>query len=164
MHSSAQQVFRKINDSVNPDTLKNYQYKIYEIEKDRVNGIDKIANFIRGFEFEKELKQQIIEKKLRIVEKNEYPNNYLVPFQYLEQELYIFIGDKDNPFWYGFGGKLHYASLNENINKFQEIIKNIELPNSDNSWFGWKEIKISTKEDIKTIVDDIVEWIKKINE
>jgi hypothetical protein len=49
MNSSAQQVFRKINDSVSPDTFKNYQYKTYQIEgKDFVKGIDKIVNFIKG--------------------------------------------------------------------------------------------------------------------
>lgn len=49
MNSSARQVFSKINDSVNPDTFKNYQYKTYEIDKNNlVNGINEIANFITG--------------------------------------------------------------------------------------------------------------------
>lgn len=47
MNSSARQVFRKINDSVSPDMFKNYQYKTYQFdEKNIVNGINKIANFI----------------------------------------------------------------------------------------------------------------------
>ncbi len=47
-NSSARQIFSKINDSVNPDTFKNYQYKRYKIreEKLRVNGINEIAKFI----------------------------------------------------------------------------------------------------------------------
>jgi hypothetical protein len=161
MNSSARQLFSKINDSVSPNTFKNYQYKTYQIKDDRVKGIEKIVDFIRGFEFEKELKQQIFGKGLKIEEENEY---YLIPFQYLGNQLHIYIGDKNNPNWYGFGGKKHYAPLGEDINKFQEIIKKIELPKSDKSWFGWKEIKISTKEDIKTIVEDIDSWIKMINE
>jgi hypothetical protein len=49
MNSSARQVFRKINDSVSPDTFKNYQYKTYQIDKNNlVNGIDEIAKFITG--------------------------------------------------------------------------------------------------------------------
>jgi hypothetical protein len=49
MNSSARQLFSKINDSVSPDTFKNYQYKTYQIDKNNlVNGIDKIANFITG--------------------------------------------------------------------------------------------------------------------
>lgn len=49
MNSSARQVFRKINDSVSPDMFKNYQYKTYQFdEKNLVNGINKIANFIIG--------------------------------------------------------------------------------------------------------------------
>jgi hypothetical protein len=51
MNSSARQVFRKINDSVSPETFKNYQYKTYQIEKnDLVNGIEEIAKFITGEE------------------------------------------------------------------------------------------------------------------
>ena len=46
MNSSARQVFRKINDSVSPDTFKNYQYKTYQIEKIGVKGIEKIVDFI----------------------------------------------------------------------------------------------------------------------
>ncbi|AWG21655.1 hypothetical protein FFWV33_08955 [Flavobacterium faecale] len=52
MNSSARQLFSKINDSISPDNFKNYQYKTYQIENDRVKGIDKIADFLRGFEFE----------------------------------------------------------------------------------------------------------------
>lgn len=49
INSSARQVFRKINDSVSPDTFKNYQYKTYEIDQNNlVNGIDEIAKFITG--------------------------------------------------------------------------------------------------------------------
>lgn len=49
MNSEAQQVFSKINNSVSPDTLKNYQYKTYQIDKNNlVKGADKIANFITG--------------------------------------------------------------------------------------------------------------------
>lgn len=49
MNSSARQVFRIINDSVSPDTFKNYQYKTYQIDKNNlVNGIDEIAKFITG--------------------------------------------------------------------------------------------------------------------
>ena len=49
MNSSARQIFRKMNDSISPDTFKNYQYKIYEINKNNlVNGIDNIAKFITG--------------------------------------------------------------------------------------------------------------------
>ncbi len=49
MNSSARQVFRKINDSVSPDTFKNYQYKTYQIVKNNlVKGIDEIAEFITG--------------------------------------------------------------------------------------------------------------------
>lgn len=49
MNSSAREVFRKINDSLSPDTFKNYQYKTYQIDKNNlVNGIEEIANFITG--------------------------------------------------------------------------------------------------------------------
>ncbi len=49
MNSTARQVFSKINDSVRPDTFKNYQYKTYQIDKNNlVNGIDEIAKFITG--------------------------------------------------------------------------------------------------------------------
>lgn len=49
MNSSARQVFRKINDSVSPDTFKYYQYKTYQIDKNNlVNGINEIAEFITG--------------------------------------------------------------------------------------------------------------------
>lgn len=49
MKSSALQVFRKINDSVSPDALKNYQYKIYQIDDNNlVKGINNIAKFITG--------------------------------------------------------------------------------------------------------------------
>jgi len=49
MNSSAQQVFRKINDSVSPDAFKNYQYKTYQIDKTNlVKGIDEIAKFVTG--------------------------------------------------------------------------------------------------------------------
>lgn len=46
MNSSARQLFSKIADSVSPDLFKNYQYKKYQINSDRVKGIDKIAEFI----------------------------------------------------------------------------------------------------------------------
>lgn len=47
MNSSAQQVFRKINNSVSPDAFKNYQYKTYKFETtDFVKGIEKIKTFI----------------------------------------------------------------------------------------------------------------------
>lgn len=157
MHSSALQVFRKINDSVSPETFKSYQYKTYNIEQNRVKGIDKIANFIREFEFEKELKQQIDANELKIEKNDKYPNYYLVPFQYLGIQLHIYIGDKDNPYWYGFRKETNLPQ------DFQKIIKNLELPNSNELW-AWKETTVSTKESVKTIVDDITEWIKKINE
>ncbi|MBS4042083.1 MAG: DUF262 domain-containing protein [Flavobacteriales bacterium] len=49
MNSSARQIFNKINDSVSPETFKNYQYKTYQIDKTKlVNGIDEIAKFITG--------------------------------------------------------------------------------------------------------------------
>ena len=52
MNSSAQNIFSKINNSVSPDLFKNYQYKVYDISKDReqrmVKGIEEIANFIEG--------------------------------------------------------------------------------------------------------------------
>jgi hypothetical protein len=54
MNSSALQIFRKINDSVSPDTFKNYQYKTYQINTIAVNGIKKVINFINGFDFEEE--------------------------------------------------------------------------------------------------------------
>lgn len=41
-------IFQKINNAISPDILKNYQYKIYKIEKNNpVKGIDKIINFIK---------------------------------------------------------------------------------------------------------------------
>jgi hypothetical protein len=46
MNSSARQLFSKIADSVSPDLFKNYQYKKYQINSDRVKGVDKIAEFI----------------------------------------------------------------------------------------------------------------------
>ena len=49
MNSTAQQVFRIINDSVSPDTFKNYQYKTYNIDTNNlVKGIEEIAKFITG--------------------------------------------------------------------------------------------------------------------
>jgi hypothetical protein len=49
MTSSAQQVFRKINDSVSPETFKNYQYKTYKFDTtDFVKGIEKIKEFIEN--------------------------------------------------------------------------------------------------------------------
>jgi len=47
MNSSARQLFSKVNDSISPDTFKNYQYKTYQIENDRVKGIDEIVEFIK---------------------------------------------------------------------------------------------------------------------
>lgn len=164
MNSSARQVFSKINDSVSPDSLKIYQYKTFQIKDKRVKGIDKIADFLRGFEFEKELKQFINTRNLIIEDKNESSNTYLIPFQYLSHTLHIQIGDIGNLKWYGIERREDYNIGNEYINEFEEIIKKLNLPKSDKSWFGWKEVKISTKEDIKSIVDDIAEWIVKINE
>lgn len=46
MNSSARQIFRKINDTVSPDALKNYQYKTYQIENIAVKGIEKVVEFI----------------------------------------------------------------------------------------------------------------------
>ncbi len=47
MKSPALQVFRKINDSVSPETFKNYQYKTYQIDNNNlIKGIDEIAKFI----------------------------------------------------------------------------------------------------------------------
>jgi hypothetical protein len=49
MTSYARQIFNIINDSVSPESLKNYQYKTYKIDKNNlVNGIDGIAKFITG--------------------------------------------------------------------------------------------------------------------
>lgn len=49
MNDSSRQIFSKINNSVSPDTFKNYQYKTYQIDKNNlVNGIDEIAKFITG--------------------------------------------------------------------------------------------------------------------
>ena len=46
MKSSERQVIREINDSVSPDTFKNYQYKTYQVENIGVKGIKKIVDFI----------------------------------------------------------------------------------------------------------------------
>jgi hypothetical protein len=49
LNSSAKSIFQKINDSVNPDGLKKYQFQSYKIEKqddDMVKGIEIIKNFI----------------------------------------------------------------------------------------------------------------------
>lgn len=49
MKSPARQLFRKINDSVSPDSFKSYQYKRYQIDKNNlVKGIEEIANYITG--------------------------------------------------------------------------------------------------------------------
>lgn len=54
MNSTARQVFRIINDSVSPDTFKNYQYKTYNIDiNNLVKGIEEIAKFISGEKNEK---------------------------------------------------------------------------------------------------------------
>ena len=164
MKSSARQIFSKINDAVSPVSLKNYQFKKYQIKEDRVNGIEKIVNFMNGFEFEKELKEQIIKQNLKIEEKNEYSNYFLIPFQFLNHELHVYVGDKENPYWYGFGGKEHYKVLGEKINQFQEIINKLELPIYENKWFGWKKQTFTTKEDVISMVGEIVEWIRRINE
>lgn len=165
MNSSARQIFSKINDSVSPDYFKNYQYKTYEIKekKDRVKGIDKIVNFIRGFEFDKELKEQLIKNQIEIKEIDDYKNYYLIPFKFLECELYIFIGDKDNPYWYGFGKTEDYNVLGDNINNFKKIVEKLNLHKNDKNWLGWKEIKVTTKNDVKTILSDIKDWINEIN-
>lgn len=48
MNSSARQVFPKINDSISPNDLKNYQYKSYQINNNTivVKGIEKVVEFI----------------------------------------------------------------------------------------------------------------------
>lgn len=49
MNSPARQLFRKINDSVSPDSFKSYQYKRYQIDKNNlIKGIKEIANYITG--------------------------------------------------------------------------------------------------------------------
>lgn len=48
MNSSAKQIFTKINDSVSPDSFKNYQYKTYQIDNITVNGIEKVVEFIKS--------------------------------------------------------------------------------------------------------------------
>lgn len=47
MNSSARQIFAKINDSVRPDTFKNYQYKTYQIDNIAAKGIEKVVEFIK---------------------------------------------------------------------------------------------------------------------
>jgi len=47
MNSSARNIFTKINDSVSPDTFKNYQYKTYQIDNIAAKGIEKVVGFIK---------------------------------------------------------------------------------------------------------------------
>ena len=91
------------------------------------SGNNKYPNmFFGGFDFEKELKQQLDTHKLIVEENADY---YLIPFQYKEHKLHIYIGDKKNPYWYGFGEKIQYSLLGENITKIDEIIN--QLHNKD---------------------------------
>jgi hypothetical protein len=48
MNDSARQIFSKINDSVSPDSLKNYQYKKYSNVIVTTKGIEKVVEFIKG--------------------------------------------------------------------------------------------------------------------
>ncbi len=49
LKSEARNIFSKINDSLSPNSFKNYQYKTYQIdEKKRVKGIEKIITFIKA--------------------------------------------------------------------------------------------------------------------
>ncbi len=158
MNSSAREIFTKINDSVSPNTFKNYQYKTYEIEKENlVNGIEKIADFIDGFNFEEELKKEVANFGLSLREDPDYPNYYLIPFQFFNTELYIFIGDKPTPDWYGFGGKKHYENLDEDeFKKLKTQVKSMKLQESDDTWFGWNEF--NPKNDLKKMLREIIRW------
>lgn len=155
MKSPTRELFTKINDSISPDAFKNYQYKIYDLKNERVNGIDKIVNFIKGFEFEKELENQIEKNGLQLKDDNDY---YLIPFQYFGNEFHIYIGDKNNPYWYGFKREKEFD------NEFKKIIESFKFQKSEKDWYGWKEVTFSTKEDIKNMIDEIGNWIKTIND
>jgi hypothetical protein len=48
MNDSARQIFSKINDSVSPDSLKNYQYRKYSNVTVTAKGIEKVVEFIKG--------------------------------------------------------------------------------------------------------------------
>lgn len=48
MNDSARQIFSKINDSVSPDSLKNYQYKKYSDVIVAAKGIERVVEFIKG--------------------------------------------------------------------------------------------------------------------
>ncbi|HOF16616.1 MAG TPA: hypothetical protein PLP76_06940, partial [Bacteroidales bacterium] len=160
LKSSALQVFREINDAVTPDALRTYQYKTYKIENNKlVKGIGRIANFIDGF-YDK-LKKELTEQGLTIEDQKDYPNYYLIPCKFLNHSIYIFIGDKDNPYWYGFGGQEHYKHLCEDITKLEENIHELNLQKTDKSWFGWNEFDSRNK--TAEIVCEIKKWIEKLN-
>jgi hypothetical protein len=163
LNSDAKQLFREINDAVSPDNLKKYQYKSYDLSKESVQGIDIVKTFISGFDFDVELKNQLKENDLTIEENDEYPKYYLIPFQFLNSTLYIFIGDKKNPYWYGFEKDKYKKELGENFDKLQECVQKLNLQQLNNDWLGWNEIKISKKEDVKKMVKEIAGWISQIN-
>ena len=47
LNSETIKIFRKINDALSPDSLKDYQYKTYKITEESVNGIEHIKKFIQ---------------------------------------------------------------------------------------------------------------------
>lgn len=49
LNSSERRILQEINDSINPETLKKYQYKVYKIEKtDLAKGVDFIKKSINN--------------------------------------------------------------------------------------------------------------------
>jgi len=50
LKDDAKQIFPKINDAINPDSLKNYQYKIYnfDIQTPSVKGIEDVIEFLNN--------------------------------------------------------------------------------------------------------------------
>ncbi len=154
LKSDAKKIFSKINDSISPENFKYYQYKTYQFEtRDFVNGIEKIAQFIDGFNFEEELKSRFKDKGYTIQKTNEF--YFDIPYTFRGEEYLIRIQDQK---WYGFVKNFNKQKNEELIQK----IKDFNLIETD-WWFGNKTIS-NPRMQISEIVNDILLWLPVFND
>ncbi|MDL2282907.1 DUF262 domain-containing protein [Odoribacter sp. OttesenSCG-928-G04] len=162
LNSNAKEIVRKIHDATTPDNLKHHQYKSYDIPNETVQGIEKVKKFLGWISIDDELKKQLLNHNLELEIDETYPQYYAIPFQLSNSHTcYVYIGEKENPYWYGFKKS---SIIEENRKEFQDFVTSLHLNKKNDEWFGWNEFKNPQKEDIQKIVEEITDWIKQIQD
>lgn len=152
LNSNTLSLFEKINYSNDTQPFKHLIYKNYKFEKELVKGIQFIKFFIEnGFNFRNELYKSFNPNELMTGN-----NHYIISIQTNSNEqINLYIGDNQNPYWYGFDQNEFQQYTPEIKQKIELHIQNYQLDKVDNEWKAWKEFEPMTKHQFYQMITEI---------